>query len=333
MVAENAQGEIVGAVPCYLKSHSRGEYVFDRGWAEAYERVGGSYYPKLQVSVPFTPATGPRLLARRRPAAGTGAGGPRRRTGHAVPRADDFIGPPHLPARDASALPRHAGISSAHRPAVPLEQCRLRLIPGFPRRARLAQAQDDPARTCRGACERHHRALAERKGPERRRVGCLLRFLYGNRLAQMGPAVSDPRILFTRRRAHGRPHPAGDGQARRQVDRRRDQFHRPRRRSMAATGVRSSITRCCISRSAIIRRSTMPSPTASPGSRRAPKANTNLPAVTCPQPPIPRISSPIPALRRAVADYLVRERAYVAAEGAELAALAPFRKDFAAGQS
>src|SRR5258706_8472154 len=62
LVAENAQGEIVGAAPCYLKTHSRGEYVFDRGWAEAYERAGGSYYPKLQVSVPFTPAAGPRLL-------------------------------------------------------------------------------------------------------------------------------------------------------------------------------------------------------------------------------------------------------------------------------
>lgn len=57
-------GTIAGIVPCYLKSHSRGEYVFDRGWADAYERAGGSYYPKLQVSVPFTPATGPRLLIR-----------------------------------------------------------------------------------------------------------------------------------------------------------------------------------------------------------------------------------------------------------------------------
>jgi predicted N-acyltransferase len=56
-------GTLVGAVPCYVKSHSRGEYVFDHGWAEAYERAGGSYYPKLQVSVPFTPATGRRLLA------------------------------------------------------------------------------------------------------------------------------------------------------------------------------------------------------------------------------------------------------------------------------
>jgi predicted N-acyltransferase len=58
-------GEIAGIVPCYLKSHSQGEYVFDRGWADAYERAGGRYYPKLQASVPFTPATGPRLLIRK----------------------------------------------------------------------------------------------------------------------------------------------------------------------------------------------------------------------------------------------------------------------------
>jgi uncharacterized protein len=57
-------GAIVGIVPCYLKSHSQGEYVFDRGWADAYERAGGRYYPKLQASVPFTPAAGPRLLIR-----------------------------------------------------------------------------------------------------------------------------------------------------------------------------------------------------------------------------------------------------------------------------
>ncbi|AWN36571.1 GNAT family N-acetyltransferase [Methylobacterium radiodurans] len=55
-------GALLGAVPCYLKSHSQGEYVFDHGWADAYERAGGSYYPKLQVSVPFTPVTGPRFL-------------------------------------------------------------------------------------------------------------------------------------------------------------------------------------------------------------------------------------------------------------------------------
>jgi predicted N-acyltransferase len=51
-------------MPCYLKSHSLGEYVFDHGWADAYERAGGRYYPKLQASIPFTPVTGRRLLVR-----------------------------------------------------------------------------------------------------------------------------------------------------------------------------------------------------------------------------------------------------------------------------
>lgn len=51
------------ALPAYFKSHSQGEYVFDHAWADAWERAGGNYYPKLQISVPFTPATGPRVLA------------------------------------------------------------------------------------------------------------------------------------------------------------------------------------------------------------------------------------------------------------------------------
>jgi predicted N-acyltransferase len=64
LLAEDAEGRLIGAVPLYLKSHSYGEYVFDHGWAQAYERAGGSYYPKLQSAVPFTPVTGPRLLVR-----------------------------------------------------------------------------------------------------------------------------------------------------------------------------------------------------------------------------------------------------------------------------
>jgi uncharacterized protein len=60
---DDASGILIGAVPCYAKSHSQGEYVFDHGWADAYARAGGEYYPKLQATVPFTPATGPRLLA------------------------------------------------------------------------------------------------------------------------------------------------------------------------------------------------------------------------------------------------------------------------------
>jgi uncharacterized protein len=56
--------EIKGCAPCYLKSHSQGEYMFDHGWADAFERAGGRYYPKLQIAVPFTPVPGPRLLTR-----------------------------------------------------------------------------------------------------------------------------------------------------------------------------------------------------------------------------------------------------------------------------
>jgi uncharacterized protein len=63
LVAESG-GELIGCAPMYLKSHSYGEYVFDWGWASAYERAGGTYYPKLQVAVPFTPVPGPRLLVR-----------------------------------------------------------------------------------------------------------------------------------------------------------------------------------------------------------------------------------------------------------------------------
>jgi hypothetical protein len=57
-------GSLAAVAPAYLKSHSQGEYVFDQGWAQAWERAGGAYYPKLQIAVPFTPVPGRRLLAR-----------------------------------------------------------------------------------------------------------------------------------------------------------------------------------------------------------------------------------------------------------------------------
>jgi uncharacterized protein len=64
LVVADETGAIRAAAPMYVKGHSQGEYVFDHGWAEAYERAGGRYYPKLQVAVPFSPVPGPRLLAR-----------------------------------------------------------------------------------------------------------------------------------------------------------------------------------------------------------------------------------------------------------------------------
>ena len=63
LLARDDAQRLVGAIPMYLKTHSYGEYVFDWAWADAYRRAGGEYYPKLLAAVPFTPCTGPRVLA------------------------------------------------------------------------------------------------------------------------------------------------------------------------------------------------------------------------------------------------------------------------------
>ena len=59
-----ADGQVIACAPMYAKGHSQGEYIFDHNWAHAYESAGGDYYPKLQIAVPFTPATGRRFLTR-----------------------------------------------------------------------------------------------------------------------------------------------------------------------------------------------------------------------------------------------------------------------------
>jgi len=93
LVLAGPDGRPSGVLPCYLKSHSMGEYVFDHGWADAFERAGGQYYPKLQASVPFTPVTGRRLLVRPGPDAD------RRRS---------------VLAQGAAALAQQHGVSSVH---------------------------------------------------------------------------------------------------------------------------------------------------------------------------------------------------------------------------
>jgi predicted N-acyltransferase len=69
LLAESSDGDLLGAVPLYVKGHSQGEYIFDHGWAQAFERAGGRYYPKLQAAIPFTPVPGPRLFVRPGPLA------------------------------------------------------------------------------------------------------------------------------------------------------------------------------------------------------------------------------------------------------------------------
>lgn len=100
LMVEDADGTLVAAAPAYLKAHSQGEYVFDHAWADAWERAGGAYYPKLQIAVPFTPVPGPRLLARK----------------------DDDA---RLLIRAAEAVVRQNSLSSAHATFVAPEQMRL----------------------------------------------------------------------------------------------------------------------------------------------------------------------------------------------------------------
>jgi predicted N-acyltransferase len=64
IAVDGPDGKPAGVIPAYAKGHSQGEYVFDQGWADAYHRAGGTYYPKLQIAVPFSPVPGPRLLLR-----------------------------------------------------------------------------------------------------------------------------------------------------------------------------------------------------------------------------------------------------------------------------
>ena len=97
LLVEDESGGLLAAAPAYLKSHSQGEYVFDQGWADAWSRAGGDYYPKLQIAAPFTPVPGPRLLAQ---------------------DESDAL----LLIRAAEAVVRQNGLSSAHATFVAPEQ-------------------------------------------------------------------------------------------------------------------------------------------------------------------------------------------------------------------
>lgn len=111
LLLESTAGALLGVVPAYVKSHSQGEYVFDHGWADAFHSAGGRYYPKYQMAVPFTPATGPRLLLRNPGDATTLLRGVERfcdlqdfSSAHAT-----FIAPAQVDAfRDAGWLIRHS---------------------------------------------------------------------------------------------------------------------------------------------------------------------------------------------------------------------------------
>ena len=259
VLVEDEAEKLLGAAPCYLKSHSMGEYVFDHSWADAYTRAGGRYYPKLQVSVPFTPVTGPRLLV---------SNGARA----AEIRAMLIAG--------LRALRDQTGASSIHATFLPQDDVDALARAGLPRRN---DQQFHWFNDGYGSFEDFLGALSSRKRKAIRRerrdalangvtiewvtgtrhhrgaLGRLLRLLHGYGLAQMGPALSQPQLLLAYRRAHGGARASRDGQARRPhiagaINLIGDT------RSTAATGAASRITPSCISRSATTRPSTSPSP-------------------------------------------------------------------------
>ena len=332
LVAENAQGEIVGAVPCYLKSHSRGEYVFDRGWAEAYERAGGSYYPKLQVSVPFTPATGPRLLVR-----------PDQR-------------PEQVQAALAGGLVtlcEQLATSSIHLTFLPETQARFLDTRGFLLRT---DQQFHWSNAGYGSFQDFLAALASRKRKTIRREraealanGVTVHWLSGKDLSEDVWDAFFAFYLETGSRKWGRPYLTREFYSlvgARMAD--RILLVMAKRAGRWIAGAINFIGpdalygrhwgaiehhpmlhfEVCYYQAIdyAIAHGLARVEAGAQGEHKL--ARGYLPKTTYSAHFIAD-----PALRRAVGDYLAHERAYVAAEGTELAALTPFRKDLAAGQS
>jgi predicted N-acyltransferase len=332
LLAESSENELLGAVPCYVKTHSRGEYVFDRGWAEAYERAGGSYYPKLQVSVPFTPATGPRLLVR------------------PGPQADAVRG---TLTAGLLGLCAQLETSSVHVTFLPEAQARFLADQGFLLRT---DQQFHWENAGYASFEDFLSALAARKRKTIRRErkaalenGVTVHWLTG---ADLTEGVWDAFFAFymnTGSRKWGRPYLTREFYSRvGETMRDRILLVMAKRGGRWIAGAINFIGRdtlygrhwgaiedhpflhfeVCYYQAIdfAIAQGLVRAEAGAQGEHKL--ARGYLPVTTYSAHFIAD-----PALRRAVADYLDRERAYVAAAGAELAALAPFRKDLILGQA
>ena len=325
-----AEGELIAAAPCYLKSHSRGEYVFDRGWAEAYERAGGSYYPKLQVAVPFTPATGRRLLVR---------------PGAQAPRARQAL------AQGLLGLCRHDSASGVHVTFAIEPEFRLLGELGFLQRN---DQQFHWQNAGYGSFDDFLSALASRKRKTIRRErqdavanGVTVHWLTGTDLTE---DVWDAFFAFymeTGSRKWGRPYLTREFYSL-VGEKMRDRIllvmaKRAGRWIAGAINFIGSHTlfgrhwgaiehhpflhfELCYYQ-AIEYAIAHKLPYVEAGAQGEHKISRGY---------MPRITYSAhyiadPALRRAIADYLARERAYVEAVGAELGATAPYRKDLEIG--
>jgi predicted N-acyltransferase len=330
LVVETSRGEILGAAPCYLKSHSQGEYVFDHGWAEAYERAGGDYYPKLQVAVPFTPATGPRLL---------------------VPPGPQSPAIGAALAQGLLALCARRQASSVHATFLPEQDCRILCANGFLQRTdRQFHWENAGYGTCEdflGALSSRKRKLVRRERRDALGDGISIHWLTGSDLTE---DVWDAFFRFymnTGSRKWGRPYLTrafysliGQSMADRVL------LVMAKRNGRWIAGAINFLGsdaiygrhwgaieehpflhfEVCYYQAieyAIAHRLSRVEAGAQ-GEHKLARGYV----------PVTTYSAHYladPGLRRAVADYLARERSYVAAEQEELAALSPFRKT--AGES
>ena len=333
VLARTPDGTLVAAAPCYLKSHSRGEYVFDGGWAEAYERAGGSYYPKLQVAVPFTPATGRRLLVR---------AGPQTDATHAnaVRRAL---------ARGLIELCGLAGASGVHVTFATEPEFRLLGELGYLQRTDQQFHWENPGFS---SFDEFLAALTARKRKTIRRErhdalqnGISVHWLSGSDLTEAAWDAFFAFYMETGSRKWGRPYLTRPFYSL-VGEKMRDRIvlvmaKRAGRWIAGAINFVGSHTlfgrhwgaiehhpflhfELCYYQ-AIDYAIAHNLPRVEAGAQGEHKISRGyVPTTTYSAHYIADLS-----LRRAVADYLVRERAYVAAAGAELAMLAPFRKDLA----
>jgi uncharacterized protein len=328
VLARTSDGTLVAAAPCYLKSHSRGEYVFDAGWAEAFERAGGDYYPKLQVSVPFTPATGPRLL---------------------VPNGPEAEAVRNALARGLIALCDQSGVSGVHVTFATEPEFRLLGDLGYLQRmdqqfhwenAGFATFDD-----FLGAMTARKRKTIRRERHDALANGISVHWLTGRDLTEEIWDAFFDFYMETGSRKWGRPYLTRPfysliGETMRDrillvMAKRAGRWiagainfigsHTLFGRHWGATEHHPFLHFELCYYQAIDFAIAHKLARVEAGAQGEHKISRGyMPTTTFSAHYIAN-----PALRRAIADYLVRERAYVAAAGEELAAYAPFRKDFA----
>jgi uncharacterized protein len=325
LVAEASDGTVVGVAPCYLKSHSRGEYVFDHAWADAYERAGGAYYPKLQVAVPFTPVTGRRLLAR----PGVSAENVRAGLGSALVE-----------------LCRMREASSAHVTFATEEESRLLAGQGFLQRNDQQFHWENPGYASfedfLGALSARKRKTIKRERRAALEAGVEVQWLTGADLTESAWDAFFAFYMDTGSRKWGRPYlTRAFFSLVSETMRERILLVMARRNGRWIAGALNFIGSdtlygrhwgavehhpflhfelCYYQAIEFAIQRALRVEAGAQGEHKL--ARGYLPRTTYSAHFIAD-----PALRRAIADYLKRERAYVAAAGEELASLAPFRKD------